>query len=93
MPTTGEGVKLGFGSDLPPGVTEGTDNETTITIVDDDPLVAVDFDESTYFVDEGESVTVTVTLNADPMRTLVIPITASNRGGATSADYDRGRPA
>ena len=32
-------------------------------------------------------VTVTVTLNADPERPVVIPLTATPQGGATSADY------
>ena len=29
----------------------------------------------------------TVTLSADPERTVTIPITKTNQGGATSADY------
>ena len=34
----GDSVKLGFGTDLPPGVTEGTDDETTVTIIGGDLL-------------------------------------------------------
>ena len=32
-------------------------------------------------------VTVKVTLNADPERTVTIPITKANQGGASSVDY------
>ena len=38
-------------------------------------------------MDEGSTVTVTVTLNAEPERTVTIPITKANKDGATSADY------
>ena len=36
---------------------------------------------------EGNTVTVKVTLNADPERTVTIPITTTDQGGASSADY------
>ena len=36
---------------------------------------------------EGSTVTVTVTLNADPERTVSVPLTATDLGGATSDDY------
>ena len=42
-------------------------------------------------VAEGSSATVTVTLSADPKRTVVIPITTTNAGGA-SDDNDSGVP-
>ena len=48
-----DSVKLGFGTDLPPGVTEGTDDETTVTIIDDDPAVTVSFGAATYSADES----------------------------------------
>ena len=54
---------------------------------DDDRLVTVSFDQAAYTVAEGDTVMVTVTLNADPERKLVIPITTTGQGGATSTDY------
>ena len=42
---------------------------------------------ATYTVDEGSTVTVTVTLNADPERTVTIPITKANKHGASDNDY------
>ena len=62
----GESVLLGFGSELPPGVSAGTDSETTVTIIDDDPAVTVSFAASTYSVDEDDTLTVTLTLSEDP---------------------------
>ena len=38
-------------------------------------------------MDEGSTVTVTVTLNADPERTVTIPITKANQVGASDNDY------
>ena len=63
-----------------------------------DPVaVTVEFEESTYAVAESDDSTttevteneveVTVTLSADPLRTVTIPITTTNEGGATSSDY------
>ena len=84
----GESVKLGFGSSLPVGVSEGSPGETTVSITDDDdPDVTVSFGASTYTAAEGGTATVTVTLSADPERTVEVRITATNQGGATSADY------
>ena len=83
-----ESVKLSFGSPLPNRVSEGTTDETTVAINDDDvPSVTVSFEESGYSVDEGDDVTVTVTLSADPERQVVIPITTTDQGDVTSADY------
>ena len=48
--------------------------------------VAESDDTTTTMVKENEA-TVTVTLSADPERTVTIPITTTNQGGATSADY------
>ena len=84
----GDSVKLGFGSSLPPGVTEGTDDETTVTIIDDDPAVTVSFGAATYSADESGSVDVTLTLSADPQRPLSIPVSAVGQSGATAADYE-----
>ena len=45
------------------------------------------FEQGTYTVAEGSTVTVKVTLNADPERTVIIPITTTDQDGASSADY------
>ena len=84
----GESVKLGFGNTLPTGVTKGTTDETTVSITDDDvPSVTVSFEQSSYVVAEGSSVMVKVTLSADPERTVTIPLTRTNQGGASNSDY------
>ena len=63
-------------------------NSVTVNVIDDDdPQVTVSYGQATYTVAEGDMVTVTVTLNADPERTVVIPLTATPQGTATSADY------
>ena len=83
----GESVKLGFGP-LPTDVSAGTTNETVVTITDDDvPSVEVSFGQGSYTVDEGSTVTVKVKLGADPERTVTIPITKANQGGASGGDY------
>ena len=59
-------------------------NTLLVTLTDDDEVpVTVQFGATTYEVVEGETVTVAVTLSADPERTVVIPITHSpqRRGG------------
>ena len=86
-PDHGDSVKLGFGTDLPPGVTAGDDDETTVTIIDDDPAVTVSFGAATYSVDESGTVDVTLTLSADPQRPLIIPVSAEDQSGATPADH------
>ena len=91
-------MQLGFGTTLPTGVSAGTQDETTVSITDDDdPTVTVNFGESSYTVAESDDtatnnvteneVTVTVELSADPERTVVIPITRDNQDGASNADY------
>ena len=45
------------------------------------------FGAATYPVAEGDEVTVTVRLSADPERTVEIPLTATNLGGASNGDY------
>ena len=82
-----ESVRLGFGA-LPAGVTAGTRNEATVSIVDnDDPAVTVRFEQVSYTVAEGGSFTVKVQLNMNPERTVTIPLTRTHRGGASSSDY------
>ncbi len=62
-------------------------NDLNVTINDNDPAVTVMFGQASYTVAEGATVDVTVTLSADPDRTVVIPITSTNQGGAGTADY------
>ena len=84
----GESVRLGFGSTLPDRVSAGATSETVVSITDDDvPSVAVMFEQGTYTVAEGGTVEVTVTLSADPERTVTIPMTKVNQGTASDADY------
>ena len=67
-------MKLSFGNTLPTGVSAGTTDEAVVTITDDDvPSVSVSFEQGSYSVDEGDTVTVKVTLNANPKRTVTIP--------------------
>ena len=83
----GESVKLGFGA-MPAGVSSGTPNETVVSITDDDvPTVSVSFEQATYTAAEGSNVTVKVILDADPGRTVTIPITKANQDGASDSDY------
>ena len=84
----GESVRLAFGATLPAGVSEVSPSETTVSITDDDdPGVTVSFGAATYTAAEGGTATVTVTLSADPERTVAIPVTKTNQGGASAADY------
>ena len=77
-------VKVSFSDDA--GYDEGplvSYVTPTVRIVD----VTVSFGQGTYRVDEGDMVDVTVTLSADPERTVEIPISTDKRGGATDSDY------
>ena len=77
-------VKVSFSDDA--GYAEGplvSYVTPTVRIVD----VTVSFGQGSYSVAEGDMVDVTVTLSADPERTVEIPISTSNQGGATPADY------
>ena len=83
-----ESVKLSFGSSLPAGVSAGTPATSAVTITDDDdPQVTVTFGAASYTVAEGSSQTITVSLDEDPERTVVIPIETTNEGGASGSDY------
>ena len=63
-------------------------NNVAVSVTDDEVPVTVQFGATTYEVVEGETITVAVTLSADPERTVVIPITHTPRSGAESpADY------
>ena len=83
----GESVKLGLGT-LPTGVTEGSPDESVVSIVDDDdPAVSVSFASGSYSAAEGGTVEVVVSLSVDPERTVVIPLGKTDQGGASAADY------
>ena len=83
----GESVRLTFGN-LPARVSIGSHGETTLHIGDDDdPVVEVQFEHSEYGVFEGGEVTLAVVLSADPERTVTVPLTRTNEGGATDSDY------
>ena len=83
-----ESVELGFDSPLPAGVTEGSTTTATMALTDDDvPPVTVEFTTASDTLREGESLTVTVTLNVDPERALTIGISTTPQDGATAADY------
>ena len=69
-----------------------TADSVTVSVTDNEPAVEVSFGASTYTVAEGGTVTVAVTLDVDPERTVVIPITVTNQGGATNVDYSRVPP-
>ena len=83
----GESVLLGFGT-LPTGVSLGINGESTVNITDDDvPSVTVRYEQGSYTVGEGSSEVIKVILSADPERSVTIPISRTNQGGATDGDY------
>ena len=84
----GESVQLGFGT-LPAGVSAGTLATATVNLVDDDnPAVTVSFGGATFTATEGGSdAMVTVQLDKEPEREVVISITATSQGGADDDDY------
>ncbi len=81
----GESLEIGF-RNLPEGVSQASPSSTTVTIRDVVP-VQVSFGTGTFTVPEGNMVTFTVTLNKDPERQVVVPLTATGQGGATASDY------
>ena len=86
----GESVLLGFNTSLPPRVSLAmTNTQSTVSIEDDDlPEVTVKFGASSSIaVGEGNSATITVTISADPERTVVLPIEPALEGGASADDY------
>ena len=83
-----ESVKLGFGSSLPARVTAGARTHTTLDIGDDDdPTVTVTFAQGDFTVAEGGTQQLSVTVSADPERTIIIPITITLQGTVSDADY------
>ena len=72
-----------FGTMPDERVSAGAIGAATVSITDDDdPFVTVMYDQSSYTVAEGGTQTVTVTLSADPERTIIIPIEKADQGGA-----------
>ena len=84
----GESITIGFGT-LPTGISAASPETTMVSLADDDvPAVTVRFDEFSYDAFEGGSAaTVTVTLSADPERTVTVLFDVSNLNGATATDY------
>ena len=67
---------------MPARVSAGSTSQTIVSITDDDvPAVNVSFEQATYTVAEGSTVTVKVKLSADPERSVTIPITKAHQGG------------
>ena len=65
-----------------------TADDVTVAVADDAPdSLAVSFEQDSYTVAEGSNVTVKVKLDADPERTVTIPITATDQDGASGDDY------
>ena len=63
-------------------------DSVAVTVDDNDaPAVTVSFGQAAYSVAEGDSVAVRVQLSTNPERTVSIPLTRTNQGGASSADY------
>ncbi len=83
-----ESLTLGFGT-LPDGYGPGETAATSVNVRDnDDPVVTVSFDQSTYEgVEGGAAAVVRVRLSADPERQVSIPLTATPGNGATANDY------
>ena len=83
-----DSVLLSFGTMPDARVNPGTPDEATVSIADDDdPFVTVMFGQTDYVVVEGQTILVRAALSADPERTVVIPLTATNQDGASSNDY------
>ena len=85
----GESVTIGLSpNSMLPGLANGSMDETVVSIVDivTDQLVAVDFGQSTYSVDEGASVDITIKLATAPTGSVNIPLTITP-DGATSSEY------
>ena len=51
------------------------------------PEVRVSFDQAAHRVAEGDSVAVTVSLSADPGRSVTVPLVSTRQGGTSDGDY------
>ena len=84
----GESVKIEFGTIDDARVSKASPVETTVAITDDDdPFVKVSFSHAMHTVAEGAAVDLTVSLDVDPERELIIQLVPTFDGGATDADY------
>ena len=83
----GESVKLTFGSVLPDGVSQGTPTETVVSIIDDETVMEVSFEESSYSVEEGHGVEVVVKLDPAPDHQMDIQLQKTNVNGTSDDDY------
>ena len=100
----GESVQLGFGT-LPAGYAPGARRTATVTLVDDDANLIVNFGterHTTVKVLESDTVWHRFIFslstsrygppNGNPQQPVTIPLVVTHRGGATPADYEvRGR--
>ena len=100
----GESVQLGFGT-LPGGYAPGARRTATVTLVDDDATLIVNFGterHTTVKVRESDTVWHRFIFslstsrygppNGNPQQPVTIPLVVTHRGGATPADYEvRGR--
>ena len=86
----GESITIGFGT-LPSGVTAGSPETTTVSLVDDDdPAVTVRFGSaSTVDATEGGAAAILeVVMSADPERDVIVPlVVAEFLGSAVAADF------
>ena len=86
----GESVKIELSpNSMFPGLLNGSPDETVVSIGDivTQQLVAVDFGQSTYSVNEGASVEITITLATAASGQVTIPLTITPEDGAILADY------
>ena len=59
----------------------------SLSVVDGESEVTVQFSKEDYSVDEGDTQFITVTLSADPEREVIVPLTTTEQGGASWKDY------
>ena len=87
-PETGEAVQLLFDM-LPAGVNAASPSAATVDLLDvSTTVVAVRFERDSYTAQEGgPAAQVAVVLDQAPGRTVTVPLTATNQGGASDADY------
>jgi hypothetical protein len=80
----GESIRLGFGT-LPAKVTEGSPDETTVSITDND-VAGVTVSPTTVTVAEGETATYQVKLNTLPTGTVIVTINDPTDNTDVTAD-------
>ena len=85
MDDDGESVKLTFGATLPAGVSEGTTNESVVSINDDDDSIGVRISKTSLTIEEGNSDTYTVVLGTQPAGDVTVTI-GGNAGTDVSLD-------